>query len=661
MASSGSFSGSIKDGHYIVRVDWSQAQDVTNNKSTITAKVYLINDWSLSINGRTNNTMTIDSTKQTFSSPSISSKGTHLLGTLTQTVNHAGDGSKSLSISVVFHIEATLSGVYYSTITASANIALDSIPRASSISMSAGTLGSAATIIISRASSSFTHTITYKFGSAAGTIAAKTSETSVSWTPALTLGNQIPNTTSGTATLTCTTYNGSTSIGSKSITVKLNLPASVVPTITSLTVTCVDGDVPSAWGIYVQTKSKAVLTINGASGSYGSAITSYSITGGGFAETSNTMTTGFLNAAGTITFTATVTDSRGRTSAAKTVSISVVSYSVPSFSSYLSQRCSSSGTLADDGTYIKASVSYSYSSCSSKNSVTRATYYRKIGATSWTNASKSFASGTAFTFGSGNISTESTYEIKYSLTDAFTTISITDTVSTAAVIMDFKSGGTGIAVGKVSERNHCFEVASDWSVRLNGTTYLGTSTLGGTAKPIYLNGGVPAACSGTVGGTQKPVYMNSGSITACSGTVGNASTPVYMNGGTITACTPASIISGVCADYVVESGKSGIWTYRKWNSGIAECWGIYSASGVNLTANHYSGFYYSASISVSLPFTFAAAPVGTYSGGCTDYITFVTPTGQPTTTQARFWIACLDAGAKSCSVSVGMMIRGRWK
>lgn len=640
MASSGSFSGSIKEGHYIVRVDWSQAQDVINNKSTITAKVYLINDWSLSINGRTNNTITIDGTKQTFSSPSISSKGTHLLGTLTQTVNHAGDGSKSLSISVVFHIEATLSGVYYSTITASANIALDSIPRASGISMSAGTLGSAATITISRASSSFTHTITYKFGSTAGTIADKTSETSVSWTPALALGNQIPNTTSGTATLTCMTYNGSTSIGSKSITVKLNLPASVVPTITSLTATRVDGDVPSAWGIYVQTKSKAVLSINGAAGSYGSAIASYSITGGGFAGTSDTMTTGFLNTAGTITFTATVTDSRGRTSAAKTVSISVVSYSVPSFSSYLSQRCSSSGTLASDGIYIKASVSYSYSSCSGKNSVTRATYYRRIGATSWTNANKSFSSGTAFTFGSGNISTESTYEIKYSLTDAFTTISVIDTVSTAAVIMDFKAGGTGIAVGKVAERNHCFEVASDWSVRLNGTTYLGTSTLGGAANPIYLNSGVP---------------------TVCSSTVGNVSTPVYMNGGTITACTPASIISGVCADYVVESGKSSIWTYRKWNSGIAECWGIYSASGVNLTASHYSGFYYSASISVSLPFTFAAAPVGTYSGGCTDYITFVTPTGQPTTTQAKFWIACLDADAKNCSVSVGMMIHGRWK
>jgi len=55
-----------------------------------------------------------------------------------------------------------------------------------------------------------------------------------------------------------------------------------------------------------------------------------------------------LNSSGTITFTATVTDSRGRTSAAATVSITVIAYSVPSFSSYNSQRCNSSGTIDVD-------------------------------------------------------------------------------------------------------------------------------------------------------------------------------------------------------------------------------------------------------------------------------------------------------------------------
>ena len=56
MASSGSFSGSIRDGHYKLRVDWSQSKNVSANTSTITCKLYLVNDWSLSISGRSDNT-----------------------------------------------------------------------------------------------------------------------------------------------------------------------------------------------------------------------------------------------------------------------------------------------------------------------------------------------------------------------------------------------------------------------------------------------------------------------------------------------------------------------------------------------------------------------------------------------------------------------------
>lgn len=28
------------------------------------------------------------------------------------------------------------------------------------------------------------------------------------------------------------------------------------------------------------------------------------------------------------------------------------------------------------------------------------------------------------------------------------------------------------------------------------------------------------------------------------------------------------------ADYIIEQGTSGSWTYRKWNSGVSECWGV---------------------------------------------------------------------------------------
>lgn len=468
MASGGSFSGSIHSGHYVLRVDWTQTKNVSANTSTVTAKLYLVNDWSLSINGRSDNTCTIDGTQQTFASPAVSSTGTHLLGTVSQTVSHASDGSKSLAISAVFNIRATLSGTYYGSITASANITLDSIPRASSVSAPNGTMGTALTLSIARASSSFTHTLTYAFGSTSGTIAAKTTSTSVSWTPPLSLASQIPNTTSGVCTITCTTYNGSTSVGSKTCTLTLSVPASVKPTITSLTVARIDGDVPSSWGIYVQTKSKAKLAINGAAGSYGSTIKSYSISGGGYSGTASTLTTGFLNTSGTITFTATVTDSRGRISVAATVSITVTAYSPPYFDSVLSQRCLSNGTLDDDGTYIRGQASYGYSTCGNKNTVTRSVSYKKATDSTWTDAGVSFSSGTAFTFGGGAISTETSYDIRYTLADAFSTISVQDIVSTAAVVMDFKSGGKGVAVGKVAETDNCFEVSEAWDVKVYG-------------------------------------------------------------------------------------------------------------------------------------------------------------------------------------------------
>lgn len=468
MASSGSFSGSIRDGHYTVRVDWSQAKNVSANTSTITCKIYLINDWSLSIVGRTDNTMTIDGVTQNFSSGGISTTGTHLLATVSRTVNHNGDGSKSLSMSFSFKIRATLSGTYYDTINGSTTVTLDSIPRASSVSMKDTAMGSVGTITISRASSSFTHTLTYTFGSASGTIVTKTTSTSVSWTPPLSLANQIPNAVSGVGTLTCTTYNGNTSIGSKSANFTLTVPASVKPTLTSVTATRIDGDVPTSWGIYVQNKSSVKLTINGAAGAYGSTVKSYSISGGSYAGTNSTLTTGVLVSSGNLTFTAKVTDSRGRVSDAKTVTISVVAYSAPSFSSYSSQRCLSDGTIDDDGTNVRSVLSYAYATCSGKNAITTKIEYKKVSDTKWTDAGKTFSNATAVIFGGNQISEDYSYEVRYSITDAFGTVSITDVVSTAAVVMDFKQGGKGVAVGKVAENDNSFEVSEDWDFRVYG-------------------------------------------------------------------------------------------------------------------------------------------------------------------------------------------------
>ena len=519
MAKSGSITTNESHGRS-VKLSWSlSSQSVENNQSTLSWSItgagsasgwVMTGGFKAVINGTTVYSTSTDTRIQLYNGTSVASGTTK--------ITHNADGTKSFRLS----IEA---GVYtYAvSVTASGTHTLDTIPRASTVSATNTNLNSASTITITRASSSFTHTLTYSFGSTTGTIVSKTTSTSVSWTPALTLANQIPNAVSGTCTITCDTYNGSTKIGSKTCTLTLTVPASVKPTMTSVTATRVDGDVPAAWAIYVQNKSKATVTINGAAGAYGSTISSYSISGGGYSSTASSFTTGLLAASGTITFTAKVTDSRGRVSDAKTVSISVVAYSAPSFSSYISQRATSAGVINDDGTYIRGLISFSYATCSSKNTITCATYYKKSSATSWTNANKSFSSGTAFTFGGGAISTESSYDVKYTITDAFTTITIIDMVSTASVLMDFKAGGKGIAIGKVSEKDKTLEIADSWELEVHGKKLIDYIYPIGS---IYLsvNSTSPATLFGGSWTQLKDRFLLGAGSTYSSGATGGAAT-----------------------------------------------------------------------------------------------------------------------------------------
>lgn len=464
MATNGSITTGTKEGRSVT-LAWSlSSQDIANNTSTIY--------WTLKGSGSATGWVKAGGFKAVINGVTVYSSSTDNRiqlknGTVVASGNlnipHNADGTKSFNLSCEAGVYTYAVSVY-----ASGTHTINTIPRASSVSAQSVELGKPSTISIYRATSSFSHTLTYSFGNASGTIVSKTTSTSVSWTPPISLASQIPSTTSGNCTITCTTYNGNSSIGTKSCTISLSIPSNIKPTIESLTASRIDGDVPSTWGIYVQTKSKAGITINGASGSYGSTIKSYSISGGGYSSTASTLTTGFLNSSGTINFNATVTDSRGRTSDVKQVAINVIDYTPPTFNSYTSQRCKSDGTLFDEGTYIKGLINYNYSSCNSKNSVKSSIYYRIPGNSNWINTSTTFNSNTSVIFGNGKISADNSYEVCYELKDTFNTITVTDIVSTASVVMDFKAGGNGVAVGKVSEYDNALEISPHWDLRVYG-------------------------------------------------------------------------------------------------------------------------------------------------------------------------------------------------
>ena len=235
-------------------------------------------------------------------------------------IAHTPDGSKSFTIS-------GFSGWIYesgTTYASSQTFTLPTIPRASSVSCSTANIGSNATITINRASTSFTHTLTYSFGSLSGTIATKTSSTNISWTIPTTFYGQIPNAKSGTGTITCDTYNGSTLIGSKSTSFTATVSESASkPTLSptavdsNTTTTALTGN-SSKFIKYYSNASVAT----GAQARNSATLKSQKITCGAKSITS---ASGTINAVESGSFTFSATDSRGYTTT-QTVNKTLIEY-----------------------------------------------------------------------------------------------------------------------------------------------------------------------------------------------------------------------------------------------------------------------------------------------------------------------------------------------
>ena len=223
-------------------------------------------------------------------------------------IAHTPDGSKSFTIS-------GFSGWIYesgTTYASSQTFTLPTIPRASSVSCSTANIGSNATITINRASTSFTHTLTYSFGSLSGTIATKTSSTNISWTIPTTFYGQIPNAKSGTGTITCDTYSGSTLIGSKSTSFTATVSESASKPTLSPTVSDSNSTTTALTGNsskFIKYYSNASVA-TGAKARNSATLKSQKITCGAKSITS---ASGTINAVESGSFTFSATDSRGYT------------------------------------------------------------------------------------------------------------------------------------------------------------------------------------------------------------------------------------------------------------------------------------------------------------------------------------------------------------
>jgi hypothetical protein len=598
MALSGTFSNKWKG--YTYQISWSATQNTSGNYSTITCTHKLICDstWALYIDGRTI-TCTVNSVNKTVYTSGVSTGGgtTIVLGTTTHTVTHSSNGTGSFSLSSVYPIQATIQGTYQASISVSGSATLNTIPRASSMSFNEFTMGTAGTITVNKASSGFTHTITYAFGSKSGTIVSKTSNTSASWTPAVNeLAGQIPDSTRGVGTLTLITYSGNTEVGRNAYTFYCNVPSNVVPTVGTITLT---PDTISGNKILIQNKNKLTIDVTGSSAGTGSSIKSYTFSGTGISTTttSSSVSINSISDSGTLTYTVTVTDSRGRT-ASKNATITCYSYVAPVFTKFEAYR--------DNNNNIKCDYEVSYSSVNSTNKITiRFAYMDAHGNATPIDDTLSDSSKTGHI-----ILTNAADEvciIYATVTDsygAFVT-STTRTVFGSARVLNLAPWGNGVSFGRkssITSESDAGKFEVGWDATFD--------------KNVNISGDV--AASGNINGVviNKNTYIKGGAETVNSHewvdsspsfigtyTINNAWYNVisvrHRNGegdgpnygmelrSNLTNDDSLSwrqqtnatwknwktlLDTGNTADFVIEQGASGEWTIRKWNNGTCECW-----------------------------------------------------------------------------------------
>ena len=269
----------------------------------------------------------------------------------------------------------------------------------------------------------FTNKVRFIFGSVdSGELAA--SGSSYSYTLPASWYAQIPNATSGTATVYLYTYVDGTLIGTSSTTFTASVPASIVPSVGSIAATLVnENSTVSAWGIYLQDYSKVTISASGCAAGAGATITGYAITGYSLsysvqsANASVGATSDIITVSGTLTYTVKITDSRGR-SAQRTVNISVTAYAAPNVSSVSGVRCNSDGTINQTtGTSIKASATFTWSAVGS-NVLTSSMSYKKHTDAVYTTARTGLTSGTSYVIAVGLAEIASSYDVQVELTDS---------------------------------------------------------------------------------------------------------------------------------------------------------------------------------------------------------------------------------------------------
>ena len=447
--------------HFLVEL---ASQSIENNTSylniTKTYKGIRGNAWNGTsgtdiISGLVNNSVTISQVYPTNTVVTVQS--------LTNVpVTHNADGTLTGTIGTSWEYGSVYNSYMAASYSKTYDIAglVPDIPRASNISLSASSININSTsgsvsYTITPYSSSFTHSLTWGFGSNTATISNATSGT---LTYSQLLG-KLTTATNGTLTLTLTTYNNGTAIGSKTATASVTVDASVIKPTLSLGNIAVNSSPISSYLVAGYSSAKITSTAGNSTGS--SAVTTSFTASHGTLSPATTTSTSATTITGstlpdsasnyTLTITASAKDSRGVTvTANKTKTVYGYSKPIVTLTAYRTATNASSDTTRDDsGAYVYVTFSGAVgASVNNQNSIqsTTCTYAGSISGTATNGAHYALGESQKVTF-------------TCTVTDKVTSSVLSVTVGTIAIALDLYDDGAGnVGVGMGTP----FSGASGW-------------------------------------------------------------------------------------------------------------------------------------------------------------------------------------------------------
>lgn len=611
-----SINGETGKNGFKLRLDYEVTkQSTADNKSTVHMVLYLYANTTGSYNQDGDAYWSING-KKTYYTFSYTSPAWYVLGERTEEISHNNDGTKTVTLSGVW-CSAISGGWAPYSLSVSGEVTLPTIPRATTPGIGGVTMGETAHISLPRASSGFTHTLRYVFGGAAETIATGVA-TGYDWLVPESLAAQIPDAASGKGTLTCETYSGSTLIGTKSVTFTASVPGSMKPAVLSgwAAVTYDNsGTAAENMAAWVQgySKARAAFDASKVTCRQGAGVSKFSITYLGKTTAGNPCRTETISTTGA-TVRCTVTDSRGLT-AWEDFNIALLEYAPPALVGADLFRSDGEGTAADGGAHIAGVARVRYSELGGLNSVTLKGYWKGVGG--GYGAGETLTVGTVgLVTGDVEISPDRSYVALLVLTDSLgNTARYEENIPTEKVAFHLKEGGKGAAFGKAAETEGVLELAEDWHLKLTGATDLNAA-----AEKIA----------------------------------------VLDPGGVVRYRTKAELQRDLAADYIVSQGTSGIWTYRKWASGVAECWleSELTLTGSTPVANMNDSAYLSY-VDVDLPFTFKTQPRAVANGVLGTGTGFVNVWCRNGYNEITVYVT---GNQNSAAITIrSMIVTGRWK